>query len=123
METTKLNQWKKHLQFKGKRESTINSYIKNIEEFYDYCKEIGGLVKEDDILKEVDNKAIDTYVEYLRKEKKAKASTTNQKIISLKTFFKYLIEKQDLELNISINKIETIGSVIVEEETTQKESF
>lgn len=121
METTKLNQWKKHLQFKGKRESTINSYIKNIEEFYSYCKEVGGLVKEEEILKEIDNKAIDTYVEYLRKEKKAKASTTNQKIISLKTFFKYLIEKQDLELNMSINKIETIGTVIVEEETTQKE--
>ena len=121
METIKLNQWLNYLTQKGKRESTLNSYCRNVKEFFTYCYLQFDLSDEENIIKNADNDILNSFKMYLQLDLKRKPSTINAKLIAVKTFFKYLVENEEVIKQFPFNKVELFDSVIVEEETKEKE--
>ena len=86
METIKLNQWLNYLTQKGKRESTLNSYRRNVKEFFTYCYLQFDLSDEENIIKNANNDTLNSFKMYLQLDLKRKPSTINAKLIAVKHF-------------------------------------
>lgn len=91
--------------------NTINTYITNISQFFDYINKNVKSINENDIRK---------YLEYLYNQKLSSKSVAN-KNSSLKTFFKYLLLEKVIQksplLNIELPKIKkTLPKALSEEE-------
>ena len=90
----KIKLFEMHLKEEEKAENTINKYLHDIKEFYDWFKLVGAKLCEPRITKET---LID-YKEHLKKTK-LKVSTINSKISSLNAFFTYS-ENESLKLKV-----------------------
>ena len=90
----KIKIFEMHLKEEEKAENTINKYLHDIKEFYDWFKLVGAKLCEPRITKET---LID-YKEHLKKTK-LKVSTINSKISSLNAFFTYS-ENESLKLKV-----------------------
>lgn len=83
--------FQRHLKEENKSESTIAAYCKDMEQFADF---IG-----DKNVRDVNKKDIGNFVKYVLKEKKLTKKTASRKINSIKTYYRYLIEKNKVFKN------------------------
>ena len=90
----KIKLFEMHLKEEEKAENTINKYLHDIKEFFNWFKIVGAKLCEPRITKET---LID-YKEHLKKSK-LKVSTINSKISSLNAFFTYT-ENESLKLKV-----------------------
>ena len=84
----KIKLFERHLKEEEKAENTINKYLRDIKEFYEWNGNSNDVTK-DDLL---------DYKEYLKKSK-LKASSINSKISSLNAYFTYT-ENESLKLKV-----------------------
>ena len=84
----KIKLFERHLKEDEKAENTINKYLRDIKEFYEWNGNSNDVTK-DDLL---------DYKEYLKKSK-LKVSSINSKISSLNAYFTY-IENESLKLKV-----------------------
>lgn len=84
----KIKLFKRHLKEDEKAENTINKYLRDIKEFYEWNGNSNDVTK-DDLL---------DYKEHLKKSK-LKASSINSKISSLNAYFTYT-ENESLKLKV-----------------------
>lgn len=80
MDDKLLNDYIKHMKLYRKDEKTIEAYVVDITQFFNYIKKDINEIKNDDIEK---------YKDYMIQERKLKISSVNRKLIALSTFFKY----------------------------------
>ena len=90
----KMKLFEMHLKEDEKAENTINKYLHDIKEFYNWFKLVGAKLCEPRITKET----LLDYKEYLKKSK-LKVSSINSKISSLNSYFTY-IENESLKLKV-----------------------
>lgn len=76
-------EYKRYLEKEKYSLTTIRSYIKQVENFTQWCK------KNNRTVEEIDYKSILKYIKYLQEKRNTK-KTVNHKIGTLKTYFKYL---------------------------------
>jgi len=69
--------------------NTINSYTKNLTQFFDYVDKPVSDISHENIL---------NYLAQLNKEN-CKVSTSNQKLSTLKSFFKYMLREKICNTN------------------------
>ena len=84
----KIKQFERHLKEEERAENTINKYVRDIKEFYEWHGNSNDVTK-DDLL---------DYKEYLKKSK-FKVSSINSKISSLNAYFTYT-ENEYLKLKV-----------------------
>ena len=84
----KIKLFKRHLIEEEKAENTINKYLRDIKEFYEWHNNV-NIVTKDDLL---------DYKEYLKKSK-LKVSSINSKISSLNAYFTYT-ENENLKVKV-----------------------
>ena len=84
----KIKQFEKHLKEEEKAENTINKYLRDISEFYEWNGNSNDVTK-DDLL---------DYKDHLKKSK-LKTSSINSKISSLNAYFTYT-ENESLKLKV-----------------------
>ena len=90
----KIKLFEMHLKEDEKAENTINKYLHDIKEFYNWFKLVGAKFCEPRITKET----LLDYKEYLKKSK-LKVSSINSKISSLNSYFTYT-ENESLKLKV-----------------------
>ena len=90
----KIKLFEMHLKEEEKAENTINKYLHDIKEFYNWFKLVGAKLGEPHITKET----LLDYKEYLKKSK-LKVSSINSKISSLNSYFTYT-ENESLKLKV-----------------------
>ena len=84
----KIKAFEKHLKEEEKAENTVNKYLRDIEEFYEWHNN-SNIVTKDDLL---------DYKEHLKKSK-LKVSSINSKISSLNAYFTYT-ENETLKVKL-----------------------
>ena len=90
----KIKLFEMHLKEEEKAENTINKYLHDIKEFYNWFKLVGAKLGKPHITKET----LLDYKEYLKKSK-LKVSSINSKISSLNSYFTYT-ENESLKLKV-----------------------
>lgn len=109
----KIKIFERHLKEEEKAENTINKYIRDINEFYEWHELIRGNACEALVTKDV----LLDYKEHLKKSK-LKVSTINSKISSLNAYFTYT-ENEALKLKVLKCQKSLFGSK--EKELTKQE--
>ena len=91
-----LLEFLRHLRFdRGSSENTISSYENDIEQFFEYLR---GPEKKPVDMAKVDNLDIRGYLAHLAKQG-LKRSSTQRKLASIRSFFKYLYREGALDKN------------------------
>lgn len=88
---------------------TIKGYILDIEIFIEYLKEqdkFKNLDFDENFIKEIELSDIYGFLNYLKKDRDNCANTRARKIASIKSFFKYCINKAEIITNDPTSKLE-----------------
>jgi site-specific recombinase XerD len=84
--------------------NTISSYKDSFKLFLTYCEEEKGIKPEKIYVKTLDKELIEGYLEWLEEKRNNSASTRNQRLASLHSFFRF-IQKDNLENLFEIHRI------------------
>lgn len=86
-----ISKMKDVLDLKGYSDKTKNTYINQLNLFFDFSRKDAELISEKDIK---------TYLLYLLEEKKCSHSYVNQALSSLKFLYNYILEREDIVIKI-----------------------
>lgn len=75
---------------KGLSENTIKSYSDALALFLRFCETELGIKRESLEIKHLSRETVESYLDWLEKEKNSSSATRNQRRIAMNTFFKYL---------------------------------
>ncbi len=88
-----LNSFKVYLSFvKNYSKNTIESYIRDITQFYDFVKGLNNLEM-------IDTDTFYEFVKYLETKNRLNKRSINRKISALKLYFKYLVSHNYININ------------------------
>ncbi len=88
-----LNSFKVYLSFvKNYSKNTIESYIRDITQFYDFVKRLNNL-------ETIDTDTFYEFVKYLETKNRLNKRSINRKISALKLYFKYLVAHNYININ------------------------
>lgn len=88
-------QFIKYLEGKGRSQSTVIAYKKDIDQLVSYLSQLNGISR----LEDISTETLQTYIESLKQTQTFTLKTVSRKINSLRTFFKFLVAENKIGIN------------------------